>query len=94
MSFLKILLWILIAVAVLIFAVANWDDVTLNLWGGLALTIKLPFLLLLVSLAVWLPTWLVMRGKLWRVTRNYAADGKPQPVPVSPSPAVVEDAQG
>lgn len=84
MSFLKILLWILIAVAAIIFAVANWNDVSLNLWGGLVLTIKLPFLLLLVGLAVWLPTWLVMRGKLWRLQRRIAVESQSNVVPAPP----------
>jgi uncharacterized integral membrane protein len=84
MSFLRILLWILIAVAMLIFAVANWNDVTLNLWGGLALTIKLPFLMLLNVLATWLPTWLVMRGKLWRQQRRFAVESQSRPVPAPP----------
>lgn len=69
MQFLRTLLWVLIAVVLSIFAAANWNDVTISLWGGLLVTIKLPFLLLLAFLAGWLPTWLVMRGKLWRARR-------------------------
>ncbi len=56
MRFLKILLWVLVAVLAIIFAGANWRDVDITLWGGLILTIKLPFLLLLVALIAWLPT--------------------------------------
>lgn len=69
MQFLRTLLWVLIAVVLSIFAAANWTDVTVSLWGGLLVTIKLPFLLLLAFLAGWLPTWLVMRGLLWRARR-------------------------
>ncbi len=84
MPFLKTLLWILVAVLAVIFAGANWADVSLTLWGGLQVTIKLPFLLLLVSLAVWLPTWLVMRGNLWRVERRLAVETQSRAVPPPP----------
>ncbi|MEP7316355.1 MAG: hypothetical protein ABI667_06640 [Sphingomicrobium sp.] len=84
MSFLKTLLWILIAVLAIIFAGANWADVTIVLWGGLQVTIKLPFLLFLVALAVWLPTWLVMRGKLWRLERRLVVETQTLAVPPPP----------
>ena len=90
MNFLKTLLWILIAAALAIFATANWSDATLNLWGGLLLTIKLPFLLLLAFLAGWLPTWLVMRGKLWRVKRQSLDGNSGRPVPPPPAAATAE----
>ena len=90
MNFLKTLLWILIAAGLAIFATANWTDATLKLWGGLLLTIKLPFLLLLAFVAGWLPTWLIMRGKLWRLKRLGADGHSGTPVP-PPPPASVRD---
>lgn len=90
MNFLKTLLWILIAAALAIFATANWSDVTLRLWGGLLLTIKLPFLMLLVFLLGWLPTWLVMRGKLWRVKRQGIDGNAGRPVPPPPAATIVD----
>ena len=33
MQFLKTVFWVLLAVLVALFAVRNWGDVTLNLWG-------------------------------------------------------------
>jgi len=85
MQFLKTLFWIVLAVLVAILAGNNWRDVTIDLWGGLQVDIKIPLLLLIMVLLGFLPTWLVMRGKLWRVTRNYAADGRPTPVAPPPS---------
>ena len=90
MNFLNTLLWILIAIALAIFATANWTDATLKLWGGLLLTIKLPFLLLLAFLAGWLPTWLIMRGKLWRLKRLGVDGHSGTPVP-PPPPASIAD---
>lgn len=95
MRFLKTLFWFVIAVLVAILASNNWSDVTLDLWGGLQADIKIPVLLLAVFLIGFLPTWLVMRAKLWRVTRNYAADGRPSAVPAAPPPAMdLEGPQG
>ena len=74
MQFLKTLLWVLVAVLVAIIASNNWRDVTVDLWSNLQLDIKLPVLLLAVFLAGLLPTWLVMRGKLWRLKRRIALE--------------------
>jgi putative membrane protein len=73
MQFLKTLLWVLLAVAVALFASRNWFPVTLNLWGDIQADIKLPALLLLLFLVGFLPTWLTMRAKLWTQTRRLEA---------------------
>lgn len=91
MQFLRTLLWVLVAAALSIFAAANWNDVTIALWGGLLVTIKLPFLLLLAFIAGWLPTWLIMRGKLWRARRLGPDGSAGTPVP-PPPPAPLTDA--
>ena len=87
MQFLKTLMWVLIAVLVAIIASNNWRDVTVDLWSNLQADIKLPVLLLAMFLVGLLPTWLVMRGKLWRAQRRIA-----QEVPaVAAPPASVRD---
>ncbi|MEO7277533.1 MAG: hypothetical protein ABIW33_05875 [Sphingomicrobium sp.] len=70
MNFLRTVFWVLIAVGVALFATRNWTDVTLNLWGDIQADIKLPFLLLLALVIGWLPTWLVMRTRLWTLQRR------------------------
>ena len=65
MQFLKILLWVVVAVSLTIFASQNWHDVTLNLWGDMQADIKVPFLIGVVFLLGWLPTWLILRAKVW-----------------------------
>ena len=84
MQFLKTLLWVLIAVLVAIIASNNWRDVTLDLWSNLQADIKLPVLLLALFLLGMLPTWLVMRGKLWRLKRRIALDIPAVPAPPAP----------
>jgi len=73
MQFLKTVFWVLIAVLVALFAVRNWTDVTLNLWGNIQADVKIPILMLIVFLIGWLPTWLMMRAKVWGHRRRMEA---------------------
>ena len=73
MQFLKTLFWVLIAVIVVLFASRNWSDVTLNLWGDIQADVKLPVLLLFVFLLAFLPTWLILRARIWGHRRRIEA---------------------
>jgi putative membrane protein len=73
MQFLKTLFWVLIAVVVVLFASRNWSEVTLNLWTDIQADIKLPLLLLIVFLIGFLPTWLILRGRIWSLNRRVEA---------------------
>lgn len=73
MQFLKTLFWVILAVAVAVFAQRNWTVVTLSLWGGLRLDAKLPVLLLLAFLAGLLPTLAVYQASRWRARRRLDA---------------------
>ncbi|MEO6579928.1 MAG: lipopolysaccharide assembly protein LapA domain-containing protein [Sphingomicrobium sp.] len=85
MQFLKTLMWVLIAVLVAIVASNNWRDVTISLWSNLQADIKIPVLLFAIFLLGFLPTWLVMRGKLWRLKRRIAVE-----IPAIPAAPPVE----
>ncbi len=91
MQFLKTLFWMFLAVFVAIFATRNWRDVTIDLWGPLAADIKLPLLMALMLLLGWLPTWLVMRSRLWQAKRKLLLLERPATVPsmTTPVPAPV-----
>ena len=97
MQFLRTLFWVVIAVFVAIMARNNWSDVTLNLWGSLQADIKLPLLIGVAFLLGFLPPFLVLRAKVWRLRRKLAAreqlaavtantSAAPAPVPESPLP--------
>src|SRR6476661_9906693 len=73
MHFLRTIFWVLVAVAVALFAKANWNPVTVKLWGDLVADVKLPILLIVAFLVGWLPTWLIMRARLWAVQRRIDA---------------------
>ena len=73
MRFLVTVFWALVAVLIALFSYRNWTDVTLNLWGDIEADIKVPILLLVVFLLGWLPTWLIMRARLWTSRRRVEA---------------------
>jgi hypothetical protein len=89
MQFLKTLFWMVLAVSIAIFATRNWRDVTVDLWGPLAADIKLPLLMALMVLLGWLPTWLVLRSKLWTARRKLLLLERPA-VPVVVEPVAVD----
>lgn len=84
MQFLKTLFWMVLAVSIAIFATRNWRDVTVNLWGPLAADIKLPLLMAVMVVLGWLPTWLILRSKLWTARRKILLLERPAPPAVEP----------
>jgi uncharacterized integral membrane protein len=73
MQFLKTLFWVLIAVLVVLFSTRNWFDVTVSLWSDIQADIKLPILLLIFFLLGFLPTWSLMRARIWSHRRRIEA---------------------
>jgi uncharacterized integral membrane protein len=88
MHFLKTVFWVLLAVILVLFAARNWGDVTLNLWDDIQADIKIPLLLLIAFLLGLVPTWLVMRARLWAVRRRLDATDRPVVPPAAPQPLV------
>lgn len=87
MNFLRTLFWVVVAVSLAIFATRNWNDVTINLWGNIQAEVKLPFLLLLIFLIGFLPTYFVMRGRVWNLRRKLALAERPV---AAPPPSVTD----
>jgi|SRR3954468_553154 putative membrane protein len=90
MQFLKTVLWVLVAVLAALFARANWNPVTLNLWGDIQADIKIPLLMLITFLIGFLPTWLIMRARLWTMRRRLEALDR-QRVSAGPAGAPAEE---
>lgn len=84
MQFLKTLFWVVLAIVLVLFAKANWTQVTLKLWGGLEADVKLPVLVLFAFLVGFLPTFLIQRGRIWQLKRRLETS---QPVTVANTPA-------
>jgi putative membrane protein len=83
MQFLKTLFWVVLAIVLVLFAKANWTQVTMNLWGGLQMDAKLPVIVLFAFLLGFLPTFLILRGRIWSLKRRLEATG---PVTVANMP--------
>jgi putative membrane protein len=93
MQFLKTLFWIALTVVLVLFAKANWNAVTLKLWGGLEADVKLPVLVLAAFLLGFLPTFIVYRARLWGLRRRL----EPAAVTVAsprPAPVAVDNGEG
>lgn len=91
MQFLKTLFWVMIAIGIVLFARENWEPVEIKLWSGLIAEVKLPFLLLVVFLLGFVPTYLFYRARTWTLKRQI---GRPdrvvvgnQPISNIPTPA-------
>lgn len=95
MKFLRTLLWVVVTVSIVIFAGNNWNDVRLNLWGNLQAEVKLPVLLLLIFLIGFLPTYFILRGRLWSLKRKLALAEQTRiaPVPAPPAPEFASGAR-
>ena len=89
MQFLKTLFWVIFAVVMVLFARANWQSVTLNLWGGLQADVKLPALVFFFFLLGFLPTFVIQRARIWslqrRLDNQLHARVANDPVPVRPA---------
>ena len=94
MKFLTTLFWAVFAAAMVLFARENWVPVTLTLWSGLQADVKLPFLLLLMFLLGFLPTYLLYRGRMWSLRRQLVRPERVvvgnQPAPAQPVSSVAE----
>ncbi len=90
MQFLKTLFWVALAIVLVLFGRANWNLVTINLWGGLQADVKLPVLVLFAFLLGFLPTFLVYRARNWALKRRLESS---QPVTVANVPGGVPPAQ-
>jgi lipopolysaccharide assembly protein A len=92
MQFLKTLFWVLIAVLVALFASRNGSGVTVNLWGDIQADIKLPVLMLITFLIGFLPTWLVLRARIWSLERRVDAMERNRIAALPPEPALEQGA--
>ncbi|MGA9582236.1 MAG: hypothetical protein WBR13_09740 [Allosphingosinicella sp.] len=94
MQFLKTLFWIALTVVLVLFAKANWNAVTLKLWGGLEADVKLPVLVLAAFLLGFLPTFIVYRARLWSLGRRLEpASVSVAPVRPTPTPVAVDNGE-
>lgn len=100
MQFVRMLFWVLILAALLIFTAFNWKPVEVQIWTNLVLETKIPALVVTAFLLGLVPTWLLHRGTRWRLNRRIShlesaarttattrpLDTAPAPAPAAPPP--------
>lgn len=106
MQFLKTLFWVAVAVILVLFAMANWEPVTLKLWGGLEADVKLPVLVIAAVLLGFLPTFIIYRARMWSLRRRFEplertisiapprTPASPRPPAATPEPIKVDRPEG
>lgn len=70
MQFLRTAFWVVIAVALAFFCMANYVPVTVRLWGDMVMETKLPVLVIGAFLLGALPFWIMARATRWRMKRK------------------------
>lgn len=92
MQFLRTAFWVVIAVALAFFCMANYVPVTVRLWGDLVMETKLPVLLVGAYLLGALPFWIMARATRWRMKRKLDNTERAlvaaTAAPASPAPAI------
>lgn len=73
MQILRTVIWVVLVIALLIFAVNNWTVVQVKIWENLIWETKLPMLLLIAFLLGVLPMWLLHTGTRWRLKRQISS---------------------
>lgn len=73
MRVIKTVVWVLLAVALLVFSLNNWHTATIRIWDTLVLETPLPVLVVLSFLLGLVPMWLLHKAGRWRLTRRINA---------------------
>jgi uncharacterized membrane protein len=100
MHIIRTIVWVLLLVAFVIFAMANWEPgITVRIWQNLVVETKLPAVMILSFLIGLVPMWLIHRATRWTLQRRVnalenaarnAAMAAPPPSP-PPPPATTPD---
>ena len=94
MQFLRTLFWVVVAAFLSIIATTNWRNVTIDLWGGLQADVKIPVLMAVMFLIGFLPTYLILRSKLWRLKVKLANAERRTAEPVTVQEPVWAEPEG
>ncbi len=70
MQAVRIIAWVALLVALVLFAASNWTPVEVTIWDGIVAETKVPALMLFSFLIGFLPMWLLHHGTNWRFRRR------------------------
>ena len=94
MQFLRTVLWVVLAVIAVVFALANWSLVTVHLWGDIVIDTRLPVLLLGAFLLGLVPTFILHRTTRWSLRRRLDTANRQLAETSVPNAAMVSSADG
>ena len=66
----RTILWVVIAIAIMLFSILNWNPVEITLWDGILVETKVPALVILAFLLGLFPMWLYHRSVKWGQQRR------------------------
>ena len=72
MQIVRTILWVLLAVVLVLFAINNWQTVEVRIWNSLILETRLAALTIAAFLLGLVPMWLLHRTVRWRLNRRLA----------------------
>lgn len=70
MGAVKTLMWVVIAVGIALFSMANWQPVEVLVWPDFILETKLPVLIVIAFISGALPMWVMLRAARWTLNRR------------------------
>lgn len=70
MGILRTIIWVFLTIVLVLFAMANWNPVTVTIWPGQVLDTKLPVLIVVAFLLGSLPMWIALRTARWSLRRR------------------------
>ncbi len=73
MQIVRTIVWVVLAIALLLFSINNWHAVEIKIWEGLILETKLPALVIVSFLLGLGPMWLLSKAGKWRLNRRINA---------------------
>lgn len=100
MRVIRTVVWVVLAIALLLFSINNWNPVEVKIWEGLLLETKLPALVIVSFLLGLAPTWLLGKARGWKLNRRInalentvKANAAPPPAPPIATSTQLEEAK-
>ena len=100
MGMLRTIIWVSLTAVLVIFAMANWQVVTVTIWPGWEAETKLPVVIFASFLIGSVPMWIALRTTRWSLKRRLDASERQaadlralanRPVTPAPTAAPVND---
>lgn len=73
MGILRTIIWVFLTIVLVVFAMANWQAVTVTIWPGWEAETKLPVIMLVAFAIGSIPTWIALRATRWTLNRRLDA---------------------